>query len=142
MKSDRERPRSLTRDHRRIMDAMRATVRAERQRQIAGEGYHPDRDDEHDRDELVRAAVMYAMHGVPGPGHGPHMWPWRERSFRPKEDRRRNLVIAAALLLAELERLERKRERDEEIERRLDAMQPIGEAARRVVERMPPPRRE
>lgn len=111
-----EKSRGLNRDQRRIIDAVRSTVREERQRQIAEEGYHPDRDDEHEKGELVRAAVMYAMDKVPGPGHNPHLWPWRERSFRPKDDHRRNLVIAAALLLAELERLERKRERDETIE--------------------------
>jgi hypothetical protein len=126
MKTDRERPTPLTRGQRRISDAMRSAVRAERQRQIAEEGYHPDRDDEHDRDELLRAAVMYAMHGVPGPGHNPHLWPWTERPFRPKEDHRRNVVIACALLLAELERLERKRERDQTIEPPLPLGQPYA----------------
>jgi hypothetical protein len=100
----------LGRDHRRIIDAVRATVCDERQRQIAEEGYHPDHDDAHVEGELVRAACAYLRHAA-APAAAIQLWPW-ESPFRPKGDQR-NIVIAAALLLAELERLERRRERNE-----------------------------
>lgn len=34
-------------------------------------------------------------------------WPWGAGTFKPSEDRRRDMVKAAALLLAEIERLDR-----------------------------------
>ena len=108
MKGEQAKP--LNRDLRRIIDAARSTVRAERTRQIAEEGYHPDRDDDHERGELVRAACAYLRHDV-APAEAQQLWPW-ERPFRPK-GHYRNVVIAAALLLAELERQQRQREHEE-----------------------------
>jgi hypothetical protein len=108
MKSQTQQP--LGRDNRRIGDAVRSRVRDERRRQIAEKGYHPNRDDEHERGELVRAACAFLRHEAAA-AEAQSLWPW-ERPFRPKSNQR-NIEIAAALLLAELERLERKRERDE-----------------------------
>jgi hypothetical protein len=110
MTAARKKSAALTRDQRRIRDAIRSTVSDERQRQIAEESYSPNVDDGHERGELVRAATAYLRHDS-APAEARQLWPW-ERPFRPKTHQR-NLVIAAALLLAELERLERKRERDE-----------------------------
>lgn len=89
-------------------------VKAERQRQIDAEGYVPEHDDEHDKDlALPRAAACYALAGTGG--NGPfwithlqvpqQVWPYRWE-WKPK-DRRSNLVRAAALLLAEIERVDR-----------------------------------
>jgi len=93
-----------------------ADVVAERQRQIEKEGYTPEHDDEHDSDNaLARAASCYALAGLGG--NGPfwithlqtpqQVWPYRWE-WKPA-DRRRNLVKAAALLLAEIERMDRAR---------------------------------
>jgi hypothetical protein len=87
---------------------------AERLRQISEEGFHPLDDDEMGEGELARAACAY-IRCSSAPAEAADLWPWPAQQLKPKS-RRRNLIVAAALLLAELERLERSRERAEEIE--------------------------
>lgn len=85
-------------------------VLAERRRQIDVEGWTPEHDDEHDACELSDAAACYALGSEAADvGDVPGCWPqsWDESWWRPSKDRRRNLVKAAALLLAEIERLDR-----------------------------------
>jgi hypothetical protein len=98
-------------------------VADERQRQISGEGWTPEHDDAHDAGELARAAGIYAL--IAGAGatayrnarEGYHLgdylqavmdhyWPWDRRWFKATT-RRRDLVKAGALIVAELERLDR-----------------------------------
>jgi hypothetical protein len=92
-------------------DALR-DVAAERRRQIEAEGWTPAHDDEHGNGEMARAAATYALYdlGVPGVEYvsslDDEIWPWSPKWLKPK-DHRRNLVRAAALLLAEIERLDR-----------------------------------
>jgi hypothetical protein len=105
-------------------DALR-DVAAERQRQIEREGWTPEHDDQHDDGELSLAAACYSAHtGVdvaldhlPQPDRVSYrlqqaqdfvrqMWPWDRKWWKPK-DRRSNLVRAGALILAEIERLDR-----------------------------------
>lgn len=98
-------------------------VLAERRRQIEVEGWTPEHDDEHDAGALALAAAAYALdagdkshpcsQGARG-GEVPPFWPWMHRSGRHREARwwkpstpRRNLVKAGALILAEIERLDR-----------------------------------
>lgn len=87
-----------------------------------GEGYSDERDDEYRRAELVYAATSYALAGVSDERAGRAMqcardgllfenWPWEADVFKPK-GRRRNLVRAAALLLAEIDRLDRASKKD------------------------------
>lgn len=85
-----------------------ADVIAERRRQVAVEGWTPEHDDQWDRDELSAAAACYAYFGWVRPSNGdaPTEWPWDRQWWKPK-GRRRDLVKAAALLLAEIERLDR-----------------------------------
>jgi hypothetical protein len=107
-------------------------VLEERRRQVEAEGWTPAHDDAHDDASMARAAACYAL---PAPmllleerpqaydkslGRGetpvwahaqfnvPTMWPrsWRPSWWKPK-DRRRDLVRAGALILAEIERLDR-----------------------------------
>lgn len=89
-------------------------IALERARQM-GLGWTPDHDDEHGDDRaLPRAAACYALAGTGG-GNGPfwithlqvpqQVWPYRWE-WKPK-DRRTNLIRAAALLVAEIERLDR-----------------------------------
>ena len=92
-------------------------VLAERQRQISAEGWTPEHDDEHSRGEMGRAAAAYALDTASQlsehPGVSKHfallatgIWPWNHASHKPA-DERRNLIKAGALILAEIERLDR-----------------------------------
>lgn len=108
-------------------------VLAERQRQVLVEGFTAQHDDSHGAGEIALAAACYAAHSAcwqarqytlrEGGGGGAlrhrllsaqefvgRMWPWSQASWRPADDRR-NLVRAAALLLAEIERLDRRDDR-------------------------------
>lgn len=91
-------------------------VLAERRRQVEQEGYEPDHDDEHKSEEIAAYAAYYAM------PPGVREWPAVETGYAdtfgeaivpdgwnptPPGDRRRELVKAGALILAEIERLDR-----------------------------------
>lgn len=90
-------------------------VLAERTRQIRAEGYELAHDDEHVNDELAALACFYAMPPATrdwpaeetgyGATFGSAIVPadWETRTG----DRRRDLVKAGALILAEIERLDR-----------------------------------
>jgi hypothetical protein len=78
----------------------------ERQRQQMVEGWTPEHDDAHDSGEMARAAVCYADPLNESRENPPPKWPWDARWWKPK-DRRRDLVRAAALIVAEIERLDR-----------------------------------
>lgn len=92
-------------------------VLAERQRQIETEGWTPRHDDTHDGGELARAASCYASAAGTAPdvrrdiearaSLPDEVWPWPMDWWKPTT-RRRDLVKAAALVLAEIERLDRK----------------------------------
>lgn len=84
---------------------------AERRRQIEAEGWTAEHDDAHEHGEMARAAASYAL--IAGSrdrslwrGDIPNFWPWEARWWKPTT-RRRDLVKAAALILAEIERLDR-----------------------------------
>ncbi|EPP3315851.1 hypothetical protein ACT9D3_002578 [Salmonella enterica subsp. diarizonae serovar 50:r:z] len=85
-----------------LTDALRDVI-AERQRQISVKGWTPEHDDTYIGCELAAAAISYIE-----PVEAENYWPadWHDCSFRPS-DYRRNLVKATALLVAELERLDR-----------------------------------
>lgn len=91
-------------------------VLAERARQIGAEGWTLEHDDEHDGGQMAAAAAAYAIEASSQVGGmmpaapndvPPSYWPWDEKWWKPR-DPRSNLVRAAALLLAEIERLDRK----------------------------------
>lgn len=67
-------------------------VVTERQRQVEG--------------EMSDAAAAYAT-CAGSPRSMTTLWPWGQATFKPSADRRRDLVKATALLLAEIERLDR-----------------------------------
>ena len=87
---------------------------AERKRQIEAKGWTPEHDDGHDNGELSLAAAIYAIpYDCPCITQedfiGLHMaleigcgW-----DIKPEPDKRRRLVKAAALIIAEIERLDR-----------------------------------
>src|SRR5688572_30359862 len=84
-------------------------VAAERKRQIEQEGWTPDHDDSHGSGSMAQAGACYAL-SASGNCHSAILtehWPWAREWWKPK-DARRDLVRAAALLVAEIERLDRK----------------------------------
>lgn len=80
-----------------------ADVLAERRRQVTVKRWTPEHDDTYIGCELAAAAISYIE-----PMEAENYWPadWHDDSFRPS-GYRRNLVKATALLLAELERVDR-----------------------------------
>lgn len=80
-------------------------VLAERQRQISAEGWTPEHDDVHNNGELADAAACYASPSI-FTLIGLRLWPWRTAWWKPS-DHRRNCVKAGALVIAEIERLDR-----------------------------------
>lgn len=104
-----------------VTDAAR-DVLAERKRQVEAEGWTPGHDDQHLDGEIARAAGLYALiagsdrttyrNAVQGYGLNDfaaaamRLWPWDVSWFKPT-NRRRDLVKAGALILAEIERLDR-----------------------------------
>jgi hypothetical protein len=81
-------------------------VLAERRRQREQEGWTLDHDDVHEGGELAEAAMCYADPAAHCQLGIPHQWPWIADWWKPR-DRRHNLVRAGALILAEIERLDR-----------------------------------
>lgn len=83
-------------------------VLAERIRQV-GYGYTAEHDDDQPFEHLILAAICYAEEvASPSPDLAlPERWPWTHYSWRPASDSHRNLVKAAALLLAALDYLNR-----------------------------------
>ena len=110
----------------------------ERHRQIAAEGWTPEHDDSHAREELAEAAACYATpagkrrlmreqivmetaRGLADPSAPrvaavliPAGWPWDARWWKPNhKDRVRELVKAGALIAAEIDRLQRPNPQDQ-----------------------------
>lgn len=100
-------------------------IEQERRRQRLVEGFTSQHDDGHIRGDLALAGGSYALRAgiwflegndVPDKltGHGrrytnvesPPLWPWDQKWWKPKGPRR-DLVRAAALLVAEIERIDR-----------------------------------
>ena len=90
-----------------VMNPAALDVLAERRRQIESEGWTARFDDERNGGELACAAACYAFNAAyPGSRLLHSFWPWSDSWWKPK-DARRDLVKAGALILAELERLDR-----------------------------------
>ncbi|KVU65295.1 hypothetical protein WK72_18930 [Burkholderia ubonensis] len=79
---------------------------AERRRQVEAEGWTPEHDDAHASGELAMAGACYATTAVLGNVSAPMGWPWSDAWFKPTT-LRRNLIKAAALIIAEIERIDR-----------------------------------
>lgn len=97
---------------------------AERRRQIQGEGYDLAHDDDHVDGHLADAAAAYCLAAtdvgagilatdlgvaaIPGTRLAAirSSWPWDPASFKP-DDRRRSLVKAGALVIADIGRIDR-----------------------------------
>jgi len=87
-------------------------VIAERHRQIETEGWSIEHDDQHVSGELAQAGAVYANYaGARSEGAAPPPeWPWDGHWWRPAGFRR-DLIKAAALVVAEGEKFDRNRKR-------------------------------
>ncbi|MGF7053959.1 NTP pyrophosphatase (non-canonical NTP hydrolase) [Bosea sp. OAE752] len=85
-------------------------VVAERHRHVDKKGWTPAHDDEHDAGQMASAAAAYTL-AATFPGRVDQwfksFWPW-ERAWWKPGTARRMLVKAAALLIAEIERIDRR----------------------------------
>lgn len=93
-----------------VLSAAAQDVLDERRRQIEAEGWTPEHDDEHGDGQMAVAAGCYAMRAYE-PDRlkvitAPASWPWDLEWWKPSTTRR-DLVKAGALILAEIERLDR-----------------------------------
>ena len=103
----------------------------ERARQLTEEGFTPEWDDRHHpTGNLALAAAAYATFSAMGAAAREHharslwgfvpgfigilgqLWPWPAQWFKPR-NRRTELLKAGALIIAELERLDRQAERED-----------------------------
>jgi len=96
-------------------------IAAERARQISVKGWTPSHDDNHKLGEMAGAAAIYALaacgfdnpHVIdgkrPNVTHKVRVWPWADAWWKPSDDPIRNLEKAGALIVAEIERLQRLR---------------------------------
>lgn len=102
-----------------------ADIAAERKRQQEKEGWTIEHDDDHNDGSLAKAAACYALsgagvkdmvailedHGTGVRGRSiekvPRHWPWASNWWKPKKNKRKDLVRAGALIIAEIERLDR-----------------------------------
>lgn len=112
-------------DERNVISKAARDVIWERNRQINVEGWVPAHDDTHVLFEMSRAAAFYALHtaaevlpeptqDAPSGRYGLFLtadqaWPpqWDNALWKKPKDARSNLVRAAALIVAEIERLDR-----------------------------------
>lgn len=86
----------------------------ERRRQITQEGWTEEHDDQHDECELSLAAGVYALSGSSDSALFDRarqdaireLWPFQAHWFRPTGGHR-DLIKAAALIIAEVERRDR-----------------------------------
>lgn len=89
----------------------------ERERQIIDESWTPEHDDKYVQDELILASALYILASTyfgkasTFGGWVSLLWPWDIKWWKPTY-RRRNLVKASALIVAELDRLDRQIERE------------------------------
>lgn len=100
-------------------------VVSERSRQKNGEFYSDAQDDSYVNNELTRGSASYVNHVIgrswihvskPSVYQNelvPDLWPWSEQSWKPKSPRQ-DLVRATALLIADIERIDRQELSSEE----------------------------
>lgn len=90
-------------------------IAAERRRQVEAEEFYPKHDDSHRYGEMAGAGACYTMNGLKIQNAVlrsrvgdlvADLWPWAQSWWKPTT-RRRDLIKAAALIVAEIERLDR-----------------------------------
>lgn len=84
----------------------------ERNQQITKHEYSPEHDDRRIDYELSEAAIVYAGYRTDWKGKPPKRWPFDRSYWKPKTYRE-NLVRSAALILAEIDRIDRMNKSEE-----------------------------
>ncbi|NDL70536.1 hypothetical protein [Vreelandella alkaliphila] len=96
-----------------------SAIYEERMRQLSAEGFSREHDDLYNNGELALAASAYAISATPADCMGEdddlvdtmeYIWPWEPKWLKPSTPRR-DLVKAGALILAEIERIDRAAEK-------------------------------
>lgn len=82
------------------------SVIAERQRHQSAEGWTPEHDDQYSKSQLLWASSCYVLNAIHPFNRIPFYWPWTPEWWKPTNPRR-DLVKAGALILAEIERIDR-----------------------------------
>lgn len=82
------------------------SVIAERQRHQSAEGWTPEHDDQYSKSQLLWASSCYVLNAIHPFNRIPFGWPWTPEWWKPTNPRR-DLVKAGALILAEIERIDR-----------------------------------
>lgn len=82
------------------------SVIAERQRHQSAEGWTPEHDDQYSKSQLLWASSCYVLNAIHPFNRIPFDWPWTPEWWKPTNPRR-DLVKAGALILAEIERIDR-----------------------------------
>lgn len=82
------------------------SVIAERQRHQSVEGWTPEHDDQYSKSQLLWASSCYVLNAIHPFNRIPFGWPWTPEWWKPTNPRR-DLVKAGALILAEIERIDR-----------------------------------
>jgi hypothetical protein len=95
----------------------------ERNRQISVEGWDQAHDDQHDDGQMMQAGMAYLWWGTSKARYltetgVPAGWPWAAEWWKPK-GRRRDLERAGALFLAEIARLERRKQPNRHVRHKL-----------------------
>jgi hypothetical protein len=88
------------------MERILKEIAAKRLLQIAL-GYYAEHDDLHQQGEIVQMGVAYACRASEDFIPSDVAWPWDEPMAEQK-DARNDLLVAGALIVAEIERLDRK----------------------------------
>ena len=84
-------------------------IQAEREKQIARYGYSAEHDQIWVGEELAQAAAVYAM---PAQKRRVADWPFDMKFYHPELNRIDELIKAAALIVAEIERIDNRRAND------------------------------
>jgi hypothetical protein len=87
-----------------------ALIAAERERQITEKSWTPENDDTHNRGDLAKAAAACILNDQYGAVFNTPQWGLR-LAEKHRGDRVRQLVIAGALVAAEIDRLQRVKNR-------------------------------
>lgn len=88
-------------------------IAIERKRQTDAEGFDQSHDDDHGDGQLCLAAMAYCQSAStcladtsPLKARPPSYWPWDKIWWKPRSARR-DLIRAAALIVAEIDRIDR-----------------------------------
>lgn len=86
-------------------------ITEELDRQISQKGWSPYHNDTHQKGEMLDAGLCYGYAAInvghPSMGGPPPEWPWDSAWWKPSPERVGNLVKAGALIVAEIDRLQR-----------------------------------